>query len=163
MLATTSCQEKSNSSTPQMSEVDSAKIAFYDKYFGQEGFVPNVENRPVDPEIAQKCVALYDSISGKMDPKELKQMLITRSVSFDTRDLTHWMQDTLKGVDYDNMRICLGVYNDEAIQNGGKPKGETGRLTVYLWPYLGDNEALIPTKDAQGGKVKPFNLGTLNP
>lgn len=150
-----------------MSKEDSAKIAFYDKYFlVSDSLVSSNKNRPVNPDTARECTMLFDSTVVRMDPAKLKQMLITRSVSFNTQDLTNWMSKTLDGVNYNNIRVCFGVYNKHVIDLSGKPQSEIGRLTVYLWPYLDGKEPLVPNKTSGKdgpGKIEPFNFGNLQP
>ncbi|HET8830071.1 MAG TPA: hypothetical protein VFM79_12055 [Pelobium sp.] len=163
-IIATACNQQTNSSSYELSPSDSAKIAFYDKYFLEsDGFIPNEKNKPVDAAIAEKCVDLYLSTKGRLNPKEIKKMLSTESVSFKMAELTPWLQDSLRNVKFDNMRVCLGVYDVPALENGNKPDSLAGKLTVYLWPYLGDEKAVKSTNGAQPIKIKPFNLGDLHP
>ena len=167
-LVATACNQNSNSETAQMSSEDSAKVAFYNRYFDQASLLPNDKNRPVDTAIAKRCVGLYVTTKTKMDVSAVKKMLKTESVSFQIAELKPWLDSTLRGVKFDNMRICLGVYDTDALRDGGRTEmSDAGRLTVYLWPYAGNKKAVKPkknpTKDDEEEQVEPFNLGTLNP
>lgn len=161
------CKQNSSSSTAQMSSEDSAKIAFYDRFFDQENLLPNDKNRPVDTAIAKRCVGLYIDAKAKMDMNTFKKMVQTESVSFQMAELKPWMDSTLRGVEFDNIRVCFGVYDVGALRDGGRTEmSDAGKLTVYLWPYLGNEKAVKPkVNPVTGGRdfVEPFNLGNLLP
>lgn len=168
VVAATACNQTSNSTIAGMSKEDSAKIAFYDKYFGSADFVPNEKNKPVDTLWAQKCVDLFKKLKGGCTDAELKRMFETESVSFKFNELTTWMADSLKGVKVDSMRVCLGVYEKNAQGRYTEIDKSLGKMTVFLWPYYNGAKAKRPKitnnkQTEEEEEVEPFNFGTLNP
>lgn len=146
-----------------LSEEDSAKIAFYDKYFaGELGIVPNDKNKPIDPKIAQICVDEYLKIK-KGDLNDIKQMLKTESVSFELKQLTSWLTDTLKNVPIDTIRMTFGVYESQYIQHTQRPDSLKGKVSLFLWPYYKGKKARKPKSSLGDEEVEPFNFGDLNP
>lgn len=146
---------------------DSFKIEFYDRFFSnfnKEKF--NSINVSVDPKWAKVCTDLYTDLKAKTDVDLVKNMLHTNSVSFNFFELQDWMNNTLSGVKFNNIRVCFGVYDKDTVTIGGvEHKIRKGKLTVFLWPYLGNEKATRPKLGVEPGEeeVEPFNIGTLNP
>ena len=62
----------------------------------------------------------------------------------------------------DNIRVRLGTYDKNFISaTTGALGANENRVTVFLWPYLGESPAVYINKT--GAKVPPFNLGSLYP
>lgn len=148
---------------------DKLKIAFFDKFFGDDN-KKNLDsiNTSVDPKWANECTELYKTSKTAMDLTVLKQMLQTESVSFQFSELKDWMNKTLLNVNFNNIRVCFGVYNKDVITIENKPtKLSKGKLTVFLWPYLDDKKATRPKQgfvtDVEEEEVEPFNIGSLHP
>nr|MBC7613290.1 hypothetical protein [Pseudopedobacter sp.] len=166
VLAFTACKQKSGNTAPGISPEDSMKIAFYDKYFlpGQ-ALSPNSINTSVNAKLAQDCLDLFGKVKKNRIKNELDQMFKTESVSFKFSELSSWMNDSLKNVTFDSIRVCIGVYDKGLISAGNKPQSHIGRLTVFLWPYYQGKKALKPKVQGmtQDAVVEPFNFGDLHP
>lgn len=146
---------------------DSFKIAFYDRFFSaSEKKNTKSVNEIVDPKWANDCTHLYKTFKGSTDFNILRRMFETDSVSFQFTELLDWMNVTLKDVNFDKIRISFGVYNRELVDSSGKPVDSEGRLTVFLWPYLGFKRAtriVVKSGRETEEEVEPFNIGDLHP
>lgn len=110
-------------------------------------------NRPISIKEANDMIQLYLSYMTGLGVDMNKQ---TQSVSF-TPELLSWMK-TIDTKDYDEWRVCFGVYPSLDSQKG--------RMTVILWPYKDGKPANKPDAGKSGGGgsgYNPFNQGQGNP
>ncbi|WP_342327573.1 hypothetical protein [Pedobacter sp. FW305-3-2-15-E-R2A2] len=117
-----------------------------------------IDNEPVNFILADSCVELYE----KTDPRLLPR---TNSIVFKRGELIKWINQLEKTVDYDNMRICLGIYTDTILRKYKKPDSLRNRVSLFLYPFKGKNRAktLISSTNRDQRTTDPFNMGELHP
>lgn len=111
-------------------------------------------NRPIPIKEANDMIQFY---LGYMTALGVDMNNQTQSVSF-TPDLLTWM-NSINRKDYDEWRICYGMYGDSDPQRG--------RMTVIIWPYKNGKPAINSDeagKSGGGGSgYNPYNQGQGNP
>lgn len=164
VVAATACNQTSNSTIAGMSKEDSAKIAFYDKYFSdQNGVVQKSINTRIPIIEAESCLAFFNQIKKNRTPNELGQLFKTESIGFNKNELINYLVSLQKT---DSIRVYLGAYDQRILASHNKPDSLAGKMTVIMWPYLGSKRA---TRTAKANikqteeEEEPFNIGTIHP
>lgn len=144
------------------------KIAFYDKYFSEGDSLIGKSrfNQLVKADSADLCIANYESFKLKLDTNQLKTMLRTTDVGFNFIELKYWLNDTLKGVQVDEIRIYFGAYTKEYSETYlDSNTSLVNRLSVFLWPYYKGKRAVKVKNDASKNDelVDPYNIGNIHP
>ena len=87
----------------------------------------------------------------------------TLNVSFTGVELLNWITKmvNLSNTVVDSIRVRFALYTPKyaADHAADLPGRASERLSVFLWPYLGDQTA----KDKAGVALKPYNLGGMEP
>ncbi|MXV14204.1 hypothetical protein [Hufsiella ginkgonis] len=144
--------------------------------------------RPVKAALARGCMEQYEVLYTGKDYTQITSAF-TKSVRFDGPSLTAWMS-SLSATDYNNIRVCFGVYTNEFQKEYAANLKETsiGRLTAFLCAYNDDTPAKYVSAakrdgdpddgdpndgdpndgdpddgDPDDGDVDPFNMGSLEP
>ena len=110
-----------------------------------------MENRPIPVSEANVMIEQFIKYEQQQGIDPGKQ---TQSVSFTGNELMIWLNQTMPYAD--ELRVCFGVY----------PTGDpnAGRVTVILWPYKNGEPASEPIEGKDGGgKIPPYNQGSLQP
>lgn len=113
-----------------------------------------------DPCISQFATLAYGTRDENL-PAAIRRGF-TKSVSFTGADLNAWIKEMVdKGENIvNNIRIVFAVYTDKYVNDHPAqiPASKKYRLTVFLWPYKDDSEAIEGTT-----RIPPYNLGGLEP
>lgn len=124
----------------------------------------------VDAKDAEECTEDFDKLVFRTPPDQLAHKLIhaySWSIAFGGKDLEKWVFEMVivKGGQgkVDNIRIVLGIYTQDYVNKYNLDKKYVGRLTAFLWPYLGHNKAEEITPAKQTVLLSPYNLGGLQP
>ena len=87
----------------------------------------------------------------------------TLNVSFTGTDLLIWIAKMVNfgAAVVDNIRIRFALYTPKyaADHAANLPGRASERLSVFLWPYLGDKTA----RNEKGVELNPYNLGGMEP
>ncbi len=109
-------------------------------------------NEPIPVSIA---ISMMEEYILYMRAKGIDMEKQTHSISFTSKELMTWLNETMPVAD--ELRVCLGAY--------GKNESNAGRITVILWPYKDGQPTMLPfleSKDAPS-PTPPYNTGGLNP
>jgi hypothetical protein len=122
----------------------------------------------VAPAEAEQCKIQFEKLLHTENAEDLKQKITkayTASIAFSGNELSTWLSNIMKkpATTVDNIRIVFGVYTPDYIaghQTELSPVYE-GRISAFLWPYLGNEEA----REGEGkdNRIAPYNLGGLQP
>lgn len=115
-------------------------------------------NEPVNFALATACVKLYEEADIHTLPR-------TNSIIFKRHELVKWINE-IEAEDYDNLRICMGIYTAEVLKDHPELAHLVNRVTVFLFPFKGDLHAgRVNTNGTSKDEkyVDPFNMGELHP
>ncbi len=87
----------------------------------------------------------------------------TQYIKFDKKELEDWFNKMSTSVDYDCIRIYLGVYPDNDVPEDHQDWKD--KLTVFLIPYKGLRHATFtsPTGSSEDDLPPAFNMGEIYP
>ena len=115
--------------------------------------------QPVNYQLAQECLDLYQQTYSAA----VVTNRMTDSVGFMKTQFVAWLTQLHEGTDYDELRMCLGMYTKEILEAYEMPAILENRVTIFVYPYT----AGVRTKwhHGVGGDepCDPFNMGTVQP
>jgi len=115
-------------------------------------------DEPVNFTLAKVCVELYEKADIHTLPR-------TNSIIFKRHELVKWINQ-IEVEDYDNLRVCMGIYTAEILKDHPELGHLLNRVSVFLFPFKGDAHAgnVTANGNSKDGKyVDPFNMGELHP
>ena len=135
-------------------------------FTGPKGPLLN-RGKEVDAAEALPCVDSFINLMQKEadhDKVYFRFLLgTTLNVSFTGVELLNWITKmvNLSNTVVDSIRVRFALYTPKyaADHAADLPDRADERLSVFLWPYLGDKTA----RNEKGDELNPYNLGGMEP
>ncbi len=128
---------------------------------GNEKIVRSTWNQPVDVALGRACIDGYVANNSAKN---------TEYIRYSAKKLEAWLSSLKDSVEYDTIRVYMGIYTEDILKKYKKPANWKGKMTTFLVPFKGKEYAKykrdfpsLKGDTDEGDSIKPYNMGEIYP